>query len=102
MAIQHWRHLWRNASRGGIFSFSWPIIRRDSYVVITVSEANLSAEIPGRFIGLAKPMVAANIAPQDGVVEFVLWWSNDYGSFSYLNVWTDITVFDPNDPHGTN
>jgi len=24
------------------------------------------------------------------------------GNYPYLNVWTDITVFDPTDPSGTN
>jgi hypothetical protein len=44
-------------------------------------------------------MIAANIAPQDGFVAFTLHW---LGDFPYLDVWTDITVFDPSDPQGTN
>jgi hypothetical protein len=99
MAIQHWRHLWRGAPRLAPYTFSWPIIRNNSFVVITAAEARLSATVPDRFIGDAKPIVVGNIAAHDGFVEFTLWW---YGDYPYLNIWTDITVFDPNDPSGAN
>jgi len=59
----------------------------------------LSATVPDRFIGDAKPIVVGNIAAHYGFVEFTLWW---YGDFPFLNIWTDITVFDPNDPSGAN
>jgi hypothetical protein len=99
MAIQHWTHLWRDAPRLAPYTFWWPIIRHDSHVVITAAEADLQAQVPGRFIGDAKPVIAGSIAPQDGYVLFTLWWDGD---FPYLIIWTDITVFDPGDPSGLN
>jgi hypothetical protein len=99
MPPQHWRHLWRNTPRLGNYTFWWDIISHDSYVVITAAEADLTAATPGRFIGNARPVIAGSIAPQDGFVLFTLWW---YGDFPYLNIWTDITVFDRDDPSGTN
>src|SRR5262245_9006715 len=95
----HWRHLWLNAPGLADYTFWWPAITHESYVVITAAEANRTASVPGRFIGAARPIIAGSIAPQDGYVWFTLWW---YGNFPYLNIWTDITVFDPSDPHGTN
>jgi hypothetical protein len=68
-------------------------------VLITAAEARTSAVIPDRFIGAAKPIVVGNIAPFDGGVKFTLWWNGD---FPYLNIWTDFTIFDPNDPSGSN
>lgn len=99
MAIQHWRHLWANAPRLASYTFWWPIIRKDSYVVVTAAEARISGDPPERFIGDAKPIVTGNVAAQEGYVEFTLWWQGD---FPYLNIWTDITVFDPSDPSGMN
>ena len=34
-------------------------------VVITAAEANLTAAVPGRFIGDARPVIAGSIAPQE-------------------------------------
>jgi hypothetical protein len=73
----------------------WRIITRHSYVVVTAAEAKISANPPERFIGDAKPIVVGNVTPQSGAVQFTLWW---YGDFPYLDIWTDVTVFDPNDP----
>jgi hypothetical protein len=99
MAIMHWRHLWRSAPRLSVYTFGWDIIQHGSYVLITAAEADLTAQVPARFIGDAKPIVVGNIAPQDGQVQFTMWWMGD---FPYLNIWTDITIFDPTDPQGTN
>ncbi len=99
MAAEHWRHLWNPAARLDHFTFWWPIIKNDSFVVITAAEARISALVPDRVMGDAKPIVVGNIAAHDGFVEFTLWW---YGNFPYLNIWTDITVFDPTDPSGAN
>lgn len=100
MAIQHWRYLWTQAPRGGVYNFGpWSAIRHDSYVIITAAEARVSPLVPDRFIGAAKPIIVGNIAPYDGGVNFTLWW---YGDFPYLNIWTDFTVFDSGDPSGTN
>ena len=99
MSIEHWRHLWQGAPRLATYTFYWPIIRNNSFVVITAAEAGVGPQVPTRFIGDAKPIVVGNTAAQDGFVEFTLWWSGD---FPYLNIWTDITVFDPNDPSGAN
>jgi hypothetical protein len=95
----HWRHLWMNAPRLANYTAWWPAISHDSSVVITAAEADLSAQVPGRFIGDARPIVVGSIAPQDGYVWFTMWW---WGDFPYLNIWTDITVFDPGDPSATN
>jgi hypothetical protein len=99
MAAVHWRHLWTGFARAAPSTFWWGAIRHDSYVVITAAEARTSSVVPDRFIGEAVDMRVTNIAPQDGVVSFQVWWD---GAFPYLNIWTDITVFDPGDPHGTN
>ena len=105
MATQHWQHLWRNAPNGAKFNFSWPIITRFSSVVITAAEARLlgrpNFKGPDRFIGDAVRMHVTNIAPHDnaGGVEFMIFWD---GNFPNLNVWTDITVFDPTEPSGSN
>jgi hypothetical protein len=97
MAIVHWRHLWQNASWGE-FNFQWDAIQHDSFVAITVAEAHTSALVPDRFIGDAWPYVLS-IAPHDGGVTFMILWQT---AFPTLNIWTDITVFDPTDPSGTN
>ena len=99
MAIEHWRHLWIRAPRLARYTFSWDIIRRNSFVVVTAAEGRISAQSPERFMGAAKPIIVGNIAAQDGFVEFTLHW---VGDFPYLDIWTDITVFDPNDPSGQN
>jgi hypothetical protein len=105
MATQTWRHLWRNAPNGANFNFNWPIINRHSVVVITAAEARLlgrpNFKGPDRFIGAAGRMHVTNIAPHDnaGGVEFKIHWD---GNFPHLNVWTDITVFDPKDFVGQN
>ena len=53
-----------------------------------------------KFIGNARFMQATNIAPFPGGVRFSLHWFDllDEGVFPYLNVWTDVTVFDKDDP----
>ena len=99
MIIQHWRHLWTSAPRLARYRFFWDIIQNDSFLVITAAEAAIGAQVPTRFIGDAKPIVVGNIAAHDGFVEFTLWW---WGDFPYLEIWTDITVFDQSDPSGTN
>ncbi len=99
MIIQHWRHLWTSAPRLAHYRFFWDIIQNDSFLVITAAEAATGAQVPTRFIGDAKPIVVGNIAAHDGFVEFTLWW---WGDFPYLEIWTDITVFDQSDPSGTN
>ncbi|HEY0437463.1 MAG TPA: hypothetical protein VGC92_12550, partial [Phenylobacterium sp.] len=77
MTILHYCYLWRGASRLNNFTFNWGVIRRDSYVLITAAEANLSAEVPSRFIGDARPIVVGSIAPFDGGVLFTMWWMGD-------------------------
>jgi hypothetical protein len=97
--IEHWRHRWVGAPRLAHYTFWWPIIHNESYVLVTGVEGKISATVPDRFMGDARPMIVANIAAHAGYVEFTLWWC---GNFPYLNVWTDITVFDANDPQGAN
>jgi len=97
MAILHWRHLWRGANPGQ-FTFSWSDIHHDSFVVVTASEGRTSDLVPDRFIGDAWIEVDS-VTPFDGGVAFMLLWQS---AFRNLNVWTDITVFDPRDPSGTN
>ena len=96
MSAQHYRHLW-NSVYGGDFTFWWGAIQHDSYVVVTVAEAATSPQVPAKFIGAAK-MTVKSIAPQDGYV----WFNIDTAWGSPLNIWTDITVFDPTDPSGYN
>ncbi len=93
MAILHWRHLWRNTGNG-TFTIFWPDIKHDSYVLVTAAEARVSELVPDRFVGEADIEVT-NIVPQDGLLQFVMGWKLRVYS---LNIWTDITVFDPNDP----
>ncbi len=96
----HFRHLWRNAPQNATFNFNAPAINRRSVVVITAAEARLLGRPgftgPDRFIGAAVRMHVTNIAPHDNVggVTFMIFWD---GNFPNLNVWTDITVFDPAD-----
>jgi hypothetical protein len=104
VSILHWRILWRPGSRHGLYTAFWPAITNDSYVVITVAEASIP-ESPGfvmpvdRFIGDARHMVATNIAPFPGGVRFSVHWDTliPSGDFPYLNIWTDITLFDASD-----
>jgi len=105
MAIQHWRFLWKPQPKyefwlPGIvarYEFYWDIIRNDSFVLITAAEAGTGHQVPTRFMGLARPIVVGNIAAHDGYVEFCLHWDGEYSPFP---IWTDITVFDRNDPSG--
>lgn len=96
MATQHYRHLWSQVY-GGDFTFWWGAIQHDSYVVITVSQATTGPQVPARFIGAAK-MAVKSIAPQDNYV----WFNVDTNWANPLDIWTDITVFDPTDPSGSN
>ena len=100
MAAQHVRHLWIRAAHRGIYRINWEIVRHDSFLVITAAEARLGRLMPDRFIGDARPIMVGSIAPQDGFVEFSMFWPQGpgFGSFPYLNIWTDTTVFDPSDP----
>jgi hypothetical protein len=87
------------APRLSHYTLWWPIIQNDSYVLVTAAEGKISATAPDRFMGAAVPMIVGNIAAHAGYVEFTLWC---YGNYPYLNVWTDITVFDAGDPQGAN
>lgn len=98
MAINHWRTLWTHAPRFGIYTFNWNIINKRSYITIEACEAQLNVENPTKFVGGARPVLAGSIAPQNGFVQFTMWWT--LIDVSYLNIWVDITVFDPNDPQG--
>src|SRR6476469_308196 len=89
-----YRQLWTHAPRLATYTFSWDIIKHDSYVVITLAEASVSDQVPNKFIGDARPMVIGNICPHDVYVEFTVWW---YGDFPYLDLWTDILVFNSYD-----
>jgi len=97
MAIQHRRHLWKGVNWGQ-FTFFWPDIKHDSFVVVTAAEGRASALVPDRFIGEAWIEVLS-IAPFDGGVSFMLLWQVGY---EHLDIWTDITLFDPRDPSETN
>jgi hypothetical protein len=104
MAIQHYRHLWRGVTEG-FFTFWWRAIRHDSYVVVTVAEARVSALVPDRFIEQHTWPQVVSVAPMDGRLQFTVLYTGlglSFGSISSLDLWTDITVFDPNDPSGTN
>jgi len=105
MAIQHYRHLWRGAQYG-LFTFWWPAIRHNSYVVVTVAEARVSALVPDRFIDQRYWPQVVSVAPMDGRVQFTVSYSlQGWAALAgppTLDLWTDITVFDPNDPSGTN
>jgi len=87
---QHYRNLWRGTPRLAAHTFWWPIIRNDSFVLVTAAEGRVSDQNPDRFTGDARPIVVGNLAAHDGYVEFTLWW---WGDFPYLDIWTDITVF---------
>src|SRR5438105_2650998 len=104
MAALHWRILWRHAARHGLYTAFASFIHQESYVVITVAEAIISEEptfvMPVvRFIGDARHMTATNIAPFAGGVKFSVHWDTliPSGDFPYLNIWTDITIFDPSE-----
>jgi hypothetical protein len=103
---RHGRVLWRNIANHAECLVQWSVVTKRSYVVVTAAEAAVPEEpalvMPvDRFIGEARQMIATNIAPFDGGVRFcVQWWahSGEGGLFPNLDVWTDITVFDPADP----
>ena len=48
MAPVHWRHLWTGAN-SGYYTFWWPAIRHDSFVVVTAAEGRTSDLVPDRF-----------------------------------------------------
>jgi|GEM_PF-1901750 hypothetical protein len=112
---QHFRHFW-GPQKTARFNFQWDAIRHDSFVVITASEGSPRQEglffdpsAPERFVGSAHFQVSS-VAPHDGGVTFWViigdakallsgffnWWVDP------LNLWTDITVFDPGEPSGQN
>ncbi len=82
MAAQHWRHLWNPAARLDHFTFWWPIIKNDSFVLITAAEARISAHVPDRFMGDAKPIVAGNIAAHTAL------WSSHSGGLGISRIST--------------
>ncbi len=107
----HVRHFW-GRQKTAQFNYNWGAIRHDSFVVITASEGNppdgkiFDPTRPVRFVGSAHFQVSS-VAPHDGGVTFWViigdakaitsgnffnWWIDP------LNLWTDITVFDPGDP----
>jgi hypothetical protein len=96
MAASHYRHLWQGINPG-YFKVNWSAIRHDSVVLVTAAEGRTSDLVPDRFIGAAWIEVWS-IAPFDGGVNFFLNWQS---AFKNLNVWTDVTVFDPGDPIST-
>jgi len=85
------RFLWNNAPRFGIYRVNWNIIRQDTFVTVTAAEARLGPAVPDRFIGGARPVLVGSVAPQNGFVEFSMWWG--LMDISYLNIWTDVLVF---------
>jgi hypothetical protein len=82
------RNQWLSAPRGATFTITnWSNMREGSFVVISACEsAGGTASIPNKFRGDAFPIVAGCINPQDGSVQFTLWW---FGNFPTLNIWTD-------------
>lgn len=89
-------------------NFQWDIIKHDSYVIVTASQGNGSdaKPAPQRFVGDATLIVGA-VSPHDGGVTF--WVSIAPGKVlgpgqwpEPILFWTDITVFDANDPSGQN
>jgi hypothetical protein len=113
---QHWRHFW-GPQKTGKFNFQWDAIRHDSFVVITASEGEPRQEgvfvdpsSPRRFVGSAHFQVSS-VAPHDGGVTFWVIIGDPKATFSPaffnwwvdpLNLWTDITVFEPGEPSGQN
>jgi hypothetical protein len=104
---QHGRILYRELAKHEICTVNWSIIDSRSYVVVTLAEAAIREEqTPSfvapveRFIGAARHMLAANISPFNGGVRFGVHWDDlmKKGDYPYLNIWADITVFDPADP----
>jgi hypothetical protein len=105
---RHWRHFW-GPQKTNRFIANWSIIKQRSFVVITASEGSPDGEgNPNRFVGDAHFQVDS-IAPFDGGVTFWViigetlpihatfnWWRDP------LPLWTDITVFDPEDPSDQN
>ena len=80
-------------------NFNWPIINRDSVVLVTASECHFNQETGTftRFVGDARLWVA-DVAPHgppethDGGVTFYL--MTDWEFNTPINVAVDITVFD--------
>jgi hypothetical protein len=109
---QTFRHFWGQQD-SGTFYFWWPIIQHNSVVVVTASEGQASdvAPAPQRFIGSAL-FTVGGVAPFDGGVSFFVgiglttrFPTNATEDFSWgglLNLWTDITVFEPSELVGTN
>jgi len=104
MSAQHYRYLYTNVPLGR-FHFGWDAIRHDSFVYISACQERSSSPDPRPQRWLGDSVIhVASINPQDGGVEFVLAWAA-YGGFGVtitypINVWVDITVFDPKDPWG--
>ncbi|GII82870.1 hypothetical protein Ssi03_08600 [Sphaerisporangium siamense] len=86
------RNFWLNAPRGGIFTINnWGNMHRRSFVVVVACEArNGDTGNPDRFQGDAWPVVVGCIAPNEGFLQFTLWW---YGNFPRLNIFTDAFLF---------
>jgi hypothetical protein len=107
---QSFRHFW-GPQVSGRFNFNWDIIKHDSIVVITASEGpGYDVQpAPQKFVGDAVCAVAS-VAPHDGGVTFAVLIVFDPGrpgdrvaAFVHpINLWTDITVFDPSEFEGQN
>ena len=101
---QHWCHFWGPRQEQQInrqFNFQWDIITKSSFVEVTACEGSggdNGSNPPNRFIGLAQFHVNS-IAPHDGGVTFAVDIS---GVPQPVLLWTDITVYDANDPSGQN
>lgn len=95
---QHVRFFWSRHHGRIKLHLTWSVIRRDSVVVITASEGDLpvTTQVAARFVGDAN-FTVSNVAPHDGGVTFVV----NIDWFEPLNLWTYITVFDPNDPQAS-
>jgi hypothetical protein len=88
----HWRQLWLGVSRLTVCTAGWPVITPRSIVSITACEGG---ERGIHIVGDERPVVIGCVSPQNGFVQFTPWW---YGNKPAIDIWTDITVFDPNDP----
>ncbi len=92
---KHARYYW--GRRQGLirYEFNWKEIQHDFWVLVSASEGQppISTAAPQRFIGDAR-FTVHNIAPFDGGVLFGV----EIDFPQPLHLWTDITVFDRNDP----
>src|SRR5688500_13260525 len=90
----HARIFWGRANGRIRVNVNWSAIRRDSVVVVTASEGiePITTVEPRRFVADAD-FTVRNVAPRDGAVTFIV--TIDWGE--PLNLYTDITVFDPSD-----